>query len=432
MIPRASPTHAATPSFALDQADTEALLARFLRYVRIDTRSDDTSDTSPSTPGQWDLLRLLSGELDAMGLDDVQLDEQHGYVYATLAANLPSAPTVGFVAHVDTYHATPGANVKPQVLRDWDGNDITLPGDPTQVVRVAETPQLASCVGHTLVTSDGTTLLGADDKAGIAIIVTMLEWYTRHPEVPHGRVRVAFTPDEEIGRGAQHFDVAGFGAVAAYTIDGSVLGELENETFSADAGTVTFIGADIHPGIAKDRMKSAVRAAAHLIGLLPTDHLPETTEGRESFLHPFDLHAEVGRATLKLLVRAFTEAGLREREADLERAVRQTRETFLGVDVQLDLKPSYRNMRQVLDAHPRVVDLARDAIRMAGLAPVEHAIRGGTDGSQLSYMGLPTPNLFDGALNYHGVKEVVSVQWMAKSCEVVRALAWLWGQEREA
>ena len=413
----------------LDTAARAALLDRFLRYVRVHTNSSETSDTFPSTPGQWDLLRMLEGELRALGLTDVELDE-HGYLFATLPANLPdgqTAPTIGMLAHVDTYPGTCGRNVKPQVI-DYAGGDIALPGDSAQVIS-GDHPLLKRCVGHQIVTSDGTTLLGADDKAGIAIIMTIAEWLLAHPEVKHGAIRIGFTPDEEIGAGTRFFDVAKFGAQAAYTFDGSELGEIEDETFCADAATATVRGFDCHPGSAKDIMVSAIRAASRLVELLPRDHLPETTSGRESFLHPVAIEGDVGQATVRFIVRAFTDEDLAARESDLKAIASQVESEFAGAHIELEFKAQYRNMKQVLDRHPRVMALALEAVRRAGVTPRQSSIRGGTDGAQLSFKGLPTPNVFAGGVNFHGKQEWVSVEWMVKSAETGLNLAALWGNE---
>ncbi len=425
-----SRANSALPEFALDADEKEQLLARFLRYAKIHTSSVEDAPSFPSSPGQWELLRLLKEELSALGLSEIEQDPDHAYLYATLPATREGAPVVGFMAHVDTYPGTCGENVKPQVHRNWDGKAIVLPGDSGQVLSAENTPQLARCVGHTLVTTDGTTLLGADDKAGIASIMTMLAWYVRHPEVPHGKVRVAFTPDEEIGIGSKYFDVPRFGALCAYTVDGSLLGEIESETFCGDSATVTVTGYDIHPGLAKNKMKNAVRAAADFVGRLPDDRLPETTEKREPYLHPIAISGEVGKVVVKFILRAFTVEELTARAGDVRRVAAETERDWPGVRFQVEVTESYRNMKLVLDRHPKVVALAMEAVRRAGLEPFEGYIRGGTDGSALSFKGLPTPNIFDGALNYHGVRECVSLEWMAKSCETVKNVVYLWGQER--
>jgi len=425
-----SDTGTALYSFELAAEEKEQLLQRFLRYVQVDTRSVDDSPTYPSSPGQWDLLRMLKGELQELGLSEVELDETYGYVFATLPGSVKGAPVVGFLSHVDTYPSTPGAGVKPQVVRRYDGKDLVLPGDPTQVITLENTPALADCKGHTLITSDGTTLLGADDKAGIAEIMTMLDWFVRHPELPHGTVRILFTPDEETGQGVRFLDPARYGCSCAYTVDGSLLGEIEAETFSGDACAVTVTGYDIHPGLAKGKMKNAVRAAADFITRLPLDRLPETTEAREPYLHPLAISGEVGKVVVKFILRAFNEEELVARGEDVRRVAAEAQAAWPGVTFQVEITPSYRNMKVVLDRHPKVLDLAMEAVRMAGVKPVEGYIRGGTDGSALSHKGIPTPNIFDGALNYHGYKECVSLEWMAKACESLRHLVYLWGKEK--
>ena len=403
-------------------------LSRFLRYVTIDTRSDERSTTCPSTPGQLVLLQLLVDELQGLGLEDAAID-QHGYVMATIPATSakPDVPIIGFVAHVDTSPEMPGAGVRPVVHRAYDGRDLVLPDDSTAVLRASDDPELAARIGEDIVTASGSTLLGADDKAGVAEIVAAAEYLARHPEVPHGTIRLAFTPDEEVGRGADRFDVQRFGAVCAYTLDGGSRGELEYESFSADAITVTFRGFNTHPGYAKGRMVNAIRVAGDFLAQLPRTNLtPETTAGREGYLHPYQVDASVERTSVKLLVRDFVAAALKEKEALVERLAREVVGSWPGASVEFLVEESYRNMREVLDAHPAVVENAREAIRRAGLRPVERPIRGGTDGSPLSFMGLPTPNLFAGEHNFHSRLEWVSAQDMDKAVEVIVHLARVW------
>jgi tripeptide aminopeptidase len=402
-------------------------LDRFLRYVTVDTRSDERSSTFPSTPGQLTLLRQLVDELKAIGVDDASMDE-HGYVMATIPATSPAPiPTIGFVAHVDTSPEMPGADVRPIVHRRYDGRDIVLPDDPQAVLRASEQPALAAQIGNDIVTASGTTLLGADDKAGVAAIMAAAESLMAHPDVAHGQIRIAFTPDEEVGRGANHFDVARFGAICAYTLDGGSVGELEYESFSADAMTVTFRGFNTHPGYAKGRMVNAIRLAADFIALLPRDRLsPETTDGYDGYVHPYVVDASVERTSVKVLIRDFATAGLKEKEAMVEALARQAVANEPRASVSIEIEESYRNMREVLDEHPQVVDHARTAIRRAGLTPVERPIRGGTDGSRLSFMGLPTPNLFAGEHNFHSRLEWVSAQDMDKAVEVIVELCKVW------
>src|SRR5262245_1335970 len=403
-------------------------LDRFLRYVTIDTRSDEKSKTAPTTPGQLELQRLLVSELQALGIADAALDD-HGYVMATIPATTqkPNVPVIGFVAHVDTSPEMPGHDVKPIVHRAWDGRDIVLPDDPTAVLRAADDPVLAKYVGQDIVTASGLTLLGADDKAGVAEIVAAAEFLVRHPEIPRGAVRIAFTPDEEVGRGANHFDVAKVGASCAYTLDGGGAGELEYESFAADAITVTFRGFNTHPGYAKGRMINAIKVAADFIAELPREFLsPETTDGYDGYLHPYHLDASVDRTSVKVLLRDFATAGLKEKGALVERLADKVLARHPGASRESHVEESYRNMRDVLDRHPDVVDHARQAIRRSGLQPIEKPIRGGTDGSRLSFMGLPTPNLFAGEHNFHSRLEWTSREDMEKATAVIVELGRVW------
>ena len=410
-----------------------SVLDRFLRYVVIDTRSDERSTSVPSTPGQLVMMRILVEELRAIGLEDVTIDE-HGYVMATVPATVThDVPVIGFVAHVDTSPEMPGTDVRPLVHPGYDGRDLVLPDDPSVVLRASEIHELAAQRGNDIVTASGLTLLGADDKAGVAEIVTAAEYLIRHPEIPHGRVRIAFTPDEEIGRGANHFDVKRFGASCAYTLDGGSRGELEYESFSADAMTLTFGGFNTHPGYARGRMINAIRLAARFIDRLPAAGMsPETTAGYEGFVHPYQLEASVDRTRVKVLIRDFVTTALAEKEALVERLAREVVAGTPGATIDIAIEESYRNMREVLDRHPRIVEHAREAIRRAGIEPIEKPIRGGTDGSRLSFMGLPTPNLFAGEHNFHSRLEWVSVQDMEKAVEVIVNLARVWADEKAA
>jgi tripeptide aminopeptidase len=391
--------------------------------VQIDTRADDSSTSCPSSPGQLVLQQVLVGELRDIGLADVTLDE-HGYLMATIPATVADqTPTVGFIAHVDTSPEMSGANVKPIVHRAWDGRDIVLPDDPTAVLRAADQPDLAAQVGHDIVTASGTTLLGADDKAGVAAIVAAAGHLMAHPEIPHGVIRVGFTPDEEIGRGANRFDVGRFGAAWAYTLDGGNAGELEFESFSADAMRVTFIGFNTHPGYAKGRMVNAVKAAARFIDRLPQDRLsPETTDGYDGYVHPYQVDASVDRTSVRVLLRDFVTSGLRDKQRLVE-AVANEVAAATGTRVEFHVDEQYRNMRDVLDHHPAVVERARAAIRRVGLTPIEKPIRGGTDGSRLSFMGLPTPNLFAGEHNFHSRLEWTSRQDLERAVAVIVEIA---------
>ena len=406
----------------------DTVLDRFLRYVRYDTQSNEQSTTYPSTDKQLVLLRDLVAELKEIGLVDAAMDE-YGYVTATIPATTTRAgvPTIGFIAHVDTSPEMPGVGVKPIVHRGYDGRDLVLPDDPTVVLRAADIPMLAEQTGQDIVTASGTTLLGADNKAGVAEIVTAAAYLVAHPEIKHGTVRIAFTPDEEVGRGTKHFDVAAFGAKCAYTMDGGRRGEIEIESFSADAITVTFHGNNTHPGYAKGRMLNSIKVAAAFIDALPHDRLsPETTDVYEGFLHPYVIQASVERTSVKLLVRDFVTAGLKEKEALVEQLANETVARYPGARVEFSVEESYRNMREVLDGHPEIADNAREAIRRAGLEPHSRPIRGGTDGSRLSFMGLPTPNLFAGEHNFHSRYEWVSVQDMEKAVEVIVHLCQVW------
>ena len=404
------------------------VLDRFLRYVTYDTQSDERSKTYPSTDNQLILLRDLTSELRAVGLDDVVMDD-YGYVMATIPATTRKAnvPTIGFIAHVDTSPEMPGAGVKPIVHRAYDGRDLVLPDDPTVILRLADSPLLAEQIGNDIVTASGTTLLGADNKAGVAEIVTAAAHLVAHPEIPHGTIRIAFTPDEEVGRGTEHFDVGRFGAACAYTMDGGRRGEIEIESFSADAITVTFYGFNTHPGYAKGRMVNAIKVAAAFIDRLPTDTMsPETTDGYEGFVHPYVVQASVERTSVRLLLRDFVTAGLRDKQAVVEQLAQQAASAFPGARVETSVEESYRNMREILDRHPHIADYAREAIRRVGLEPHTRPIRGGTDGSRLSFMGLPTPNLFAGEHNFHSRLEWVSAQDMEKAVDVVIELSRIW------
>ena len=408
----------------------DTVLDRFLRYVRYDTQSEENSTTYPSTQKQLVLLRDLAAELKALGLVDAAVDA-FGYVMATVPATTTKrgVPTIGFIAHVDTSPEMPGADVTPIVHRTYDGRDLALPDDPAAVLTLAGIPALADQIGHDIVTASGLTLLGADDKAGVAEIVTAAAYLVAHPEIPHGPIRIAFTPDEEIGRGTEHFDVAKFGASCAYTMDGGAHGEIEVESFSADAMTVTFHGSNAHPGYAKGRMVNAIKIAAAFIDRLPHDALsPETTSGREGFVHPYVIQAGVERTSVRLLVRDFAAAGLTDKEAMLERLARDAAAAYPGARVDVAVEESYRNMKEILDRHPAIAEHAREAIRRAGLEPRTHPIRGGTDGCRLSFMGLPTPNLFAGEHNFHSRLEWVSVQDMEKAVEVIVHLCRIWDE----
>ena len=377
------------------------------------------------------LVYVVEDQVEIANVVCAALDE-HGYVMATIpATSAKPVPPIGFIAHVDTSPEMPGAGVKPIVHHAYDGGDIVLPDDSTAVLRARDDPALASHVGHDIVTASGTTLLGADDKAGVAEIMAAAEYLMAHRDVPVGPVRLAFTPDEEIGRGADRFDVARFGAACAFTLDGGAAGELEFESFCADAMTVTFVGFNTHPGYAKGRMVNAIKLASAFIDALPHDRLsPETTQGHEGYVHPYQMEASVDRTSVKVLIRDFDAAGLVEKERLVEDLARRIAARDPRASVDFTLEQSYRNMRQVLDAHPHVVDCAREAIRRVGLIPIERAIRGGTDGSRLSFMGLPTPNLFAGEHNFHSRLEWVCAQDMDKAVEAIVEVCRVW-EERQ-
>jgi tripeptide aminopeptidase len=405
---------------------THGVTERFLRYVRIDTQSDPESPTCPSTAKQKDLGRLLAQELRELGLADAHMDE-HGYVYATIPATTDkSVPVICFCSHMDTSPDCTGKNVKPQIVRNYQGGDIVLPADSTQVIRATEHPALADQIGNDIITTDGTTLLGADNKAGVAEIMDAAQFLLANPQIKHGAIKILFTPDEEIGRGADKVDLKKLGAQFGYTMDGESAGHLEDETFSADGAIITIQGVSVHPGFAKGKMEHALKIAARIIDRLPKDLAPETTEEREGFLHPTGLNGGLDSATLSLIVRDFTEEGLKQKEALLEQIVRDVMVDFPRSSYRLEVKQQYRNMKVVLDRHPEVVENAIEAIRRAGLAPIRSSIRGGTDGSRLSFMGLPCPNIFAGEHAFHSRLEWVSVQDMEAAVRTIVHLATIW------
>jgi tripeptide aminopeptidase len=415
---------------SLAEAIAPDLLDCFLRYVRIDTQSSRERSGSPSTPGQLDLARLLVEELRAIGLEDAAIDD-NGIVTATLEATVDDAPTIGLLAHMDTSPDAPGAGVEPIVHEAYDGSVLALPRGGT-VLDPESMPVLGEKRGHDIVSSSGDTLLGADDKAGVAEIMAALTHLSAHPELPRARLRVGFTPDEEIGAGAFRFDVDGFGARCAYTLDGSQPGELQDETFSAAEVVVTVTGVEVHPGWAKGVLVNAARLAARILAALPSDHLtPETTEDREGFIHPYEMEGDAGRAVLRFIVRDFDDEAL-EQHVEL---VRRTAEKIVGAEpraeVDVAVTPQYSNMRRHLESDPEIVRRAERALHEEGVEPVRTPIRGGTDGSILSAMGLPTPNLFTGGHEYHSVREWASVQDMASAAAVAVRLAGVWAQ-REA
>jgi tripeptide aminopeptidase len=408
-------------------AFTHTVTERFLRYAVIDTQSDPSSPTCPSTEKQKNLGRLLAAELKAMGLADAHLDE-HGYVYATIAATSDKkVPVICFCSHMDTSPDCSGANVKPQIVKNYRGGDIALPGDPAQVIRVADYPELNNQIGNDIITTDGTTLLGADNKAGVAEIMDAAHFLLKNPQIKHGTIKILFTPDEEIGRGVDKADLKKLGADFAYTMDGETAGTIEDETFSADGATITIDGVSTHPGFAKGKMEHAIKIAAAIIDRLPKETCsPETTEGREGFLHPIGISGALEQVTLSFIVRDFAETGLKEKEALLEGIVRDVIRDYPRSTFRMDVKEQYRNMKVVIDRHPEIVEYAVEAIRRAGLKPVRGSIRGGTDGARLSFMGLPCPNIFAGEHAFHSRLEWVSRQDMEKAVQTIVHLAMIW------
>lgn len=406
----------------------DTLLSRFLRYVQIDTQSSEDSATTPSTPKQWELLRLLEQELRTLGAHEVQITE-HGYVMATIPATTTRAnvPTVAFLAHVDTAPAFSGQNVKPIVHQKWKGQPIRLPDDRKQVLDPKKDPALRKAKGKDLITASGKTLLGADDKAGVAIIMTLVEYLLQHPEIPHGKIRVCFNPDEEVGRGVDKLDLAQLGADVAYTLDGENPHEVVWETFSADKATITIEGVSTHPGEAKKyRLLNAIQLAAKLINALPLDELPESTEDREGFLHPYQMTGSVEKVELRFILRDFELKGLAAKGKQLKALCQGLQTADPRARITCEIVPQYRNMAYWLRKDMTPVHLAYDAVRKLGLEPTSPATRGGTDGSRLTERGLPTPNLGDGAHNLHGPLEWVTVQDMEQAVKVCVELVKRW------
>ncbi len=408
------------------------LLDRFLKYVQIDTQADDHSESSPSTAKQLDLSRLLADECKQLGLKDVSLSK-HGVVLATIPQTVTHhAPTIAWVAHVDTSPETSGTNVKPIVHRQYDGSDLVLPGDPTKVIRGEENPDLCNLLGGTIITSDGTTLLGADDKAGVAVIMSAAEQLMKRRDLAHGPIRLVFTCDEEIGRGTQHLNLNEIGAVCAYTLDGDGQGKIDTETFSADLAIVTVTGINTHPSVGKGAMVNAVRILSSFIAALPSDHLsPEATDGREGFIHPYSIEGGVARAEARMILRDFEVEQLSEYASLLERIASDLRKANPKASIEVAIKQQYRNMREGLAEEPRAVSKAVEATEAAGIEPQLSIIRGGTDGSLLTALGLPTPNLSTGEHNPHSPLEWTSLEEMQSAVNVLVQLAIAWGREEE-
>jgi tripeptide aminopeptidase len=403
---------------------------RFLKYVKIDTQSDPTSPTCPSTEKQKDLGRVLVDELLEMGITDAHMDE-NGYVYATIPSNTnKKVPVICFCSHMDTSPDCSGKNVNPQIHKNYDGKDIVLLNDKTQIIKVSEHPSLLKQKGNDVITTDGTTLLGADNKAGVAEIMDAAHHLMTHPEIKHGTVKILFTPDEEIGRGADKADLKKLGADYGYTIDGEELGHIENETFSADGVTIKIHGVSTHPGFAKNKMESAIKIASEIVAALPKDKMsPESTEKKQGFVHPVSISGGIEETTLQFIIRAFEEEELKTQEDFLKKLVTSVMSNYPNSGFDFTVKEQYRNMRQVLDKNPEIVNNALEAIRRTGVEPVLSSIRGGTDGSRFSYMGLPCPNIFAGEHAFHSKHEWVSVQDMQKAVQTIVNLCIIWEEQ---
>ena len=412
----------------------ESVVDRFLRYVRIDTQSAEDVGKTPSTDKQWDLARLLVDELATLGAENVRISE-HCVVYAAIPASVPNAeqmPVIGFLAHVDTSPAVSGKGVNPIVHANYQGGDIVLPGDTTQVITVAQHPGLAKMIGDDIITTDGTTLLGSDDKAGVATIMTLVDILTASHDIPHGRISIAFTPDEEIGTGIEKFDVKEFGAQFAYTVDGGPLGEISDETWSAQTAHVTFHGKSAHPGTAKDVMVNSIHALAHFVAHLPREMLPETTEERVGFVHPYIGAMDVERSTLKVLLRDFDASGLTAKAELLRGLARDAEQACPGARIEVDIRDNYRNMREIVAQHPHLTANAMAAARRVGVEPYMHAIRGGTDGSKLTFRGLPCPNIFTGGHEFHSKLEFNSRRGLETTTAMLVELAQTFAREADA
>jgi len=403
---------------------------RFIKYAKIDTQSDPTSATCPSTEKQKDLAKVLVEELLEMGINDAHMDE-NGYVYGTIPSNTTKkVPVICFCSHMDTSPDCSGKNVNPQITKNYDGKDIVLINDKTQIIKVAEHPSLLKQVGNDIITTDGTTLLGADNKAGVAEIMDAANHLMKHPEIKHGTIKILFTPDEEIGRGADKADLKKLGADYGYTIDGEELGHIENETFSADGVTINIHGVSTHPGFAKNKMESAIKIASEIVAALPKDKMsPESTEKKEPFVHPVSISGGIEETVLQFIVRAFDEEGLKTQEDFLQNLTQKVIKNYPNSTFDFIVKEQYRNMKQVLDKNPEIVNNALEAIKRAGVTPVLSSIRGGTDGSRFSYMGLPCPNIFAGEHAFHSKHEWVSIQDMQKAVATIVHLCMIWEEK---
>ncbi|MDZ4666024.1 MAG: peptidase T [Bacteroidota bacterium] len=404
---------------------------RFVRYAKIDTQSDPTSPTCPSTEKQKNLAKVLVEELKAIGINDAAMDE-HGYIYATLPSNTTKkVQTICFCSHMDTSPDCSGTNVNPVIHKKYDGKDIVLPNDSTQIIKFSEHPALKAQVGNDIVTADGTTLLGADNKAGVAEIMDAVNYLMKHPEVKHGDIRILFTPDEEIGRGADKVDVKKLNASFGYTMDGETVGHLENETFSADAVSLIIKGFPTHPGFAKNKMQHSIKIAAEIVGKIPTNKTPETTEKMEPFMHPTAINGGLEQVEIKWIIRAFDNPTLLALEEELRQIAVSVLSKYTKCSYEFKVTEQYRNMREVLDKHPEVVNYAMEAIKRTGITPILSSIRGGTDGSRLSFMGLPCPNIYAGEHAFHSKQEWVSVQDMQKAVETIVHLVNIWEEKAD-
>ncbi len=409
----------------------ETVLDKFLRYVVIDTQSKEDSDTYPSTAKQFDLLNLLATELKSLGASDVSVDK-YGYVMARIPSNVKSkVPVIGFVSHVDTSPEVTDTNVKPQIVKNYKGGDIILPGDSSVVIRESENPSLKLAIGKTIVTSDGTTLLGADDKAGVAAIMTAVQELLINREIPHGEIKIGFTPDEEVGAGTKYFNIKKFGTEFAYTVDGDTPGELNKETFSANSCVITVHGRDIHPGSAKNIMVNSVRVIAEIISRLPKNISPEMTEGYEPYIHPYVLEGGVGKSSVKILFRDFKTEGLADLKKIVDRVIAEVQPMFPKAKIEAQVTEQYRNMREGVEKDTRVADYLFEATKRGGIEPEWKPIRGGTDGSKLTEAGLPTPNIFTGGANFHSRTEWVNVWGMEKAVETILNLVRIWVEKSE-
>ena len=406
----------------------EQILEKFLRYVVIDTQADDSSETTPSTQKQFNLAKVLVEELKTFGIKEIELDE-HCYVYATIPSNINSdkkIPTIGFLAHLDTSPDSPGNNVKPNVINDYQGGDIILQENKDVIIAFNENPGLKNCIGHTIVTSDGSTLLGSDDKSGITAIMQMTQFLFENPDVKHGEIKICFTPDEEIGRGTKYIDFKKLSCQYAYTIDGDLPGELNKETFSADGAVINITGRDIHPGMAKDIMINAGRVMGDILSRLPKDMAPETTDGYQPFIHPHSCSASVLKAQIKFLLRDFKTEGLIKQKELLEKIIQEVQQLYPKSKIELEITTQYRNMNDSLEKQPNGLYYLWEAAERTGIKPYWKPIRGGTDGSRLTEMGLPTPNIYTGGQNFHSRTEWVSIDALEQSVKTIINLVQIW------